>query len=100
MKWINPQDSWPKNEQPVWLLLEPHKERGSLLDSAMSVLIVCGVAYNHPKLNECRIENYDELGLGGIGWSFYKNDDCMHNHDNGRPIAWLPVQEMILPDFL
>lgn len=97
MNWRYPNKELPYQGQKVWVMLEPHKERGSLLDSAMSIQIVCGEAsYGAADPTSLEIQNYDELGLGGIGWSFidYRKDDEDYGDYQPRAIAWIPVEEM------
>lgn len=76
-------------------MLAPHKERGSLLDSAMSIQIVCGEASYSRDGKLLEIQNYDELGQGAIGWSF---EDSEFNDYQKRAIGWIPVEEMFEKD--
>jgi hypothetical protein len=75
MNWRDPKKELPYQGQRVWVMLQPHKERGSLLESAMSIQIVCGEAFypsTDPKSLE--IQNWDELGQDAIGWSFEESE--------------------------
>lgn len=90
MNWRSPKMSLPESGQTVFVMLAPHKDRGDLLSSAMSIQIVCGVATYSQDGKQLEIQNYDELGMGNIGWSFGINSDS----DEPRAMAWVPVQEM------
>jgi hypothetical protein len=101
MNWRDPKKQLPENNQLVWIMLEPHKRRGGLLESAPSIEIVCGWANtcNSRARLVCRIENMDELGSGGIGWFLGElPNDFGYNESYG--IAWLPVEEMPFPSWL
>ena len=91
MNWRNPKEELPKDGHTVWVMLEPHKDRGSLQNSAMSIEIVCGEFNKASGL----VENYDELGLGAIHWALSGDDE-----GRGTAIAWLPVSEMWYPRWL
>lgn len=93
MKWRDPAKELPVDGQTVWVLLAPHKDRGSLLKSAMSMEIVCGEVYSNE--NVIRVENMDELGMGSIGWYLVRPDNFIYDESYG--IAWLPVEELPLP---
>lgn len=89
MNWRNPDKQLPEDGQVVFAMLEPHKVRGGLLDSAASIQIVCGwVDFGGPS---CVLENNDELGMGAISWNF--------DGDYPDILAWLPVEEMSFPDW-
>lgn len=100
MNWRNPKKELPKQDQKVWVMLEPHKERGSLQESAMSIQIVCGEVchgtYGDTKEKYCIIENYDELGWGSLSWKLAGAEDGTI----AWVIAWLPVEEMVYPDWV
>lgn len=101
MNWRDPKKQLPEENQTIWVMLEPHKRRGGLLESAPSIEIVCGEAFTRSfaGTSYCRVNNYDELGMGGIGWNLGKlPDDFTYNESYG--IAWLPVEEMIFPSFI
>lgn len=95
MNWRNPEIELPKEGQKVWIMLEPHKDRGSLLESAMSIQVVCGEATYLSDGKACLIENGDELGSGDIAWVLgdYESDYSEY------AFAWLPVEEFIYPGF-
>jgi hypothetical protein len=98
MNWRNPKKQLPEENQKVWVMLEPHKRRGGLLESAPSIEIVCGEAFFYGQ-NLCRVDNYDELGMGNIGWNLGKlPDDFIYNESYG--IAWIPVEEMPFPSWM
>lgn len=99
MKWRNPEAEMPENNQIVWVMLEAHKDRGSLEESGPSIEIVCGWAFSFPEHNYCRIENMDELGHGGIGWHLGKLPDGW-DYTEPHAVAWMPVNEMVYPDWL
>lgn len=90
MNWRNPKKQLPKAGERVWLLLPPHKPRGTLNESAMSVEIVCGEVYYYG--NTVRVENNDELGQGSIGWLLQGESQF-----DEKALYWLPLQEMNLP---
>lgn len=91
MNWRNPKDELPIQGQKVWVMLAPHKDRGDLLSSAMSIKIVCGEASYSRDGKRLEIQNYDELGEGSIGWSFKRGSQY---DDSELAIAWVPVQEV------
>lgn len=92
MRWRNPRKEFPENDQIVWCLLDPHKKRGSLLESAPSIQIVCGWV-SVEGLKKFSVSNADELGYGDINWSTEYNDY------SEEIIAWMPVEDMVFPDF-
>lgn len=92
MNWRNPKKEFPEPGEVVWGLLDPHKQRGSLLESAPSMQIICGWADLDGSI--MRIENADELGFGNIEWS---SED---NNSTEKIIAWLPLNEMPLPGWI
>lgn len=93
MNWRNPRKILPEDGQIVCVMLEPHKNRGTLKGSAMSIQIVCGeVEYNTGE-GAPRVNNYDELGMGNVCWTFQKDP---HPYEE-RIIAWIPVEEMVFP---
>lgn len=100
MNWRDPRSELPFQGQRVWVMLEPHKDRGSFLDSAMSIQIVCGEACYSNDGKFLEIQNYDELGQGGIGWSFaeQRKDDEEYGNYQPRATAWIPVEEMFAKD--
>lgn len=85
MKWKNVNEI-PDDDQLIWCMLNPHKKRGSLLQSAASIQIVCGW------YRDGSVENADELGSGNITWSFSD-----FNGYEEHVIAWMPVHDLILP---
>ena len=95
LNWRNPEKELPTDGQRVWVMLEPHKDRGSLFASAMSIEVCCGEVSWCNEGVECRVFNVDELGLGDISWVLRGELD---GYDT-RAIAWLPVDEMPLPKF-
>ena len=95
MNWRNPEKELPKNNSVVWIMLEPHKDRDTLLDSASSIEIVCGWASTHEGI--CRVDNMDELGSGGISWYLTLPEDFRYDESYG--MAWLPVEEMLFPNW-
>ena len=98
MKWRNPENEMPKQNQMVWIMLEPHKDRDTLQESAASIEIVAGeVCYDYGK-KHCRVENFDELGRGSVSWYLGElPEDFLYDESYG--IAWLPVEEMIYPNW-
>jgi len=98
MNWRNPKEELPKQGQRVWVMLAPHKDRGSLLESAMSIQVVCGEASYSTDGKLLEIQNNDELGEGAIGWSF---EDYLKDSEYGdyqpKAIGWVPVEEMFPP---
>jgi hypothetical protein len=97
MNWRNPKEVLPEQGQLVWVMLEPHKDRGSLLESAPSIEIVCGWAFRYDDV--CGVDNNDELGLGGISWYLTKSKNKYLNFEAGA-MAWMPVEEMPLPGWV
>ena len=93
MRWRDPKQELPKEGQTVWVMLAPHKDRGSLRDSVMSIQILCGETSYARDGSSCRVDNGDELGRGNISWYL---QNCPHYEDD-EVIAWLPVEEMPLP---
>jgi hypothetical protein len=91
MNWRNPKKELPKQFQKVWVMLQPHKDRGSLLDSAMSIQNVCGEASYSTDGGFLEIQNNDELGQGFIGWSF---ENSIFSEYQPIAIAWMSVEEM------
>lgn len=98
MSWRNPANELPEDNQIVWIMLAPHKDRGGLVASAPSIEIVCGWAYRSGN-GLCRVENMDELGLGSLGWYLGELPDDFR-YDEAPAIAWLPVDEMGYPDWV
>lgn len=98
MNWRNPAEELPEQNQTVWVMLEPHKERGDLLESAMSIEIVAGITSYSNDNKSIRVENYDELGRGGISW--YLKYDADDYYPDSIAIAWLPINEMEFPKWL
>lgn len=96
MNWCNPKENLPTDNQMVWVMLEPHKNRGRLLDSSPSIEIVCGWT-SHDNDGSCRVENEDELGLGNISWYLVSKGKSYSEYN---AIAWLPVNEMVLPRWI
>lgn len=94
MNWRNPKNALPQDGQMVWIMLRPHKYKGNLLASAPSIEIVAGETYR-PNSKDVRIENNDELGMGSISWVL-KGEKSLYGED---AIAWLPVEEMIYPEW-
>jgi hypothetical protein len=90
MKWRNPKNELPKDGQKVWALLAPRKNRGSLMDSMMSMQIVCGETSHASDGSSCRVDNGDELGQGNISWYLTGRPDYAEE----TVLAWLPVEEM------
>lgn len=90
MNWRDPKKQLPKAGDKVWLLLPPHKPRGSLIDSAMSVEIVCGEVCHYGHI--VRVENNDELGQGNVAWLLQGESEFEEN-----ALYWLPLNEMNLP---
>lgn len=96
MRWRNPAVELPEQNQKVWVMLEPHKERGTLLESAEAIEILCGETEWRPDMEECRVTNGDELGYGNLAW--YLASDIEANDPYRRyAMAWMPVEEMPLP---
>lgn len=96
MRWRNPNEEMPEPNQIVWVMVEPHKDRGSLLKSAPSIEVACGwVSYSTE--GKCRVDNADELGHGAIGWQLGGKNE--YGYDPFA-IAWLPVEEMPLPSWI
>lgn len=94
INWRNPKKELPSEGELVWVMLEPHKNRGSLLASTMSIEIVCGeVSYGRD--GSCVVFNHDELGQGNIGWLLNESK----YHWETKAIAWIPINEMTLPNF-
>lgn len=101
MKWRNPKNDLPKSGERVWVMLAPHKYRGSLLASAMSIEIACGEASWSNDNDACRVENGDELGSGSISWYLFATDnyrDRYLQYGYVEAIAWLPLTEMPFPE--
>lgn len=94
MHWRNPQKEKPELNQIVWVMLYPHKNRGTLKESAPSIQICCGWTCFSSSGN-WRVENMDELGLGGISWEPYQDFSMA----DSIILAWLPLDEMSLPSF-
>lgn len=92
MNWRNPKKELPKENQTIWGMVEPHKWRGSMLGSACSIQIVSGLYWSG------RLENNDEYGCGSIGWNLDPKKHSFHG-DSGIIIAWLPIEEMPLPEY-
>ncbi len=97
MNWINPKLKLPVHGQLVWVMLEPHKIRGSLLQSAPSIQVVCGWVQTCND-GEVIVSNYDELGSGGISWVLVQHPEDPDYYSQ-EAIAWMPVEDMPLPDF-
>lgn len=97
MRWRDPKTELPDQDQIVWVLLAPHKPRGTLRESARSIRIVCGEANFYPQ-GVCVVESYDELGTGNEAWvlRFRRGNDCDPYRD--QALAWMPVDEMLLPE--
>lgn len=91
--WINPAYCLPKDGQKVWVMLSPRQNRGTFLNSAMSIQIVCGVAAVYE--DRCAVRNWDELGLGSILWHFKAPEG--YNFDEPIAMAWIPVEDMPAP---
>lgn len=91
MKWRSIKEELPKEGEVVWVMLEPHKDRGTLLQSAQSIQICCGeVRFMNPGSLDFEVQNNDELGLGAIAWT--NSGGCY-----GDPIlAWMSVEDMPL----
>lgn len=92
VRWRDPENELPEDNEIIWAMLEPHKNRGSLLKSAPSIQIVCGWASVHG--DECSIENADELGWGSVSWKLKSKE---YYGGDTRAIAWVPLEEMTLP---
>jgi len=89
--WRDPSQELPAPDQKIFAMLNPHKVRGSLLDSACSIQIISG--WYHMG----RIENYDEYGWGSQAWKLDPRlGPC---DDQEEAIAWIPVEEMPFPQF-
>lgn len=93
MNWRNPKKELPEDDQIVWCMLKPHKDRGNLLESAPSIEIVCG--WVTETQTGIIVDNADELGHGCISWYLTKHPDGY----GSDVLAWLPVTEMIFPDW-
>ena len=76
--WRKSFESLPNHGDIVAILLEPHKNRGSYLESAMSMEVVFGKVnvYVTNDKKSIYVDNNDELGLGCIGW--YLNVDSYY----------------------
>ena len=96
MKWRNPKKELPKDGDIVWIMLKPHKDRGSLINSSPSIEIVCGWAYSNSK-GAVIIDNNDELGMGSVMWDLRLPEGEYTIH--GLAIGWMPVEEMIYPSY-
>jgi hypothetical protein len=90
MRWRKPEDELPGEGQRVWVMVSPHKDRGGLWESAMSIHIVCGETSYSADRTTCRVDNGDELGQGNVSWYLAGN---LYD-ENERAIAWMPVAEM------
>jgi hypothetical protein len=90
VNWRNPDQELPAEGQLVFVMLDPHKWRGSMLDSAASIMIVGGW-YRHG-----RVENNDEIGEGSQCYLLNPKDESSYY---SRAIAWIPVEEMAFPKF-
>lgn len=95
MKWRNPKKELPKQNEKVFVMIKPHKDYGSLKESAMSIQIFCGETSYSNDDSSCRVENADELGQGNISWYLNGKPD----YEENVVIAWIPTTEFHFPDF-
>jgi len=90
IKWRNPKKELPKDNQEVFVMVEPHKNR------LTSVQIVAGWASTAE--DYCYVDNSDELGMGSVCYWLKEKEK-----DNGgfeeRAIAWVPLNEIPYPEF-
>lgn len=91
MKWRNPKEELPKHDQAVYVMLKPHKWRGSMRESAASIQIVAGWYWSP------LVENIDEYGFGSLGYIL--DPATKEDGHKDRAIAWVPAEEMPLPEF-
>jgi hypothetical protein len=104
VSWRDPRVELPYDGQVIFVMIEPHKKRGSLRESIQSIMIVCGQwrSFSPEKFPNFidrpkgfgRIENMDEYGWGWQSWFFSCHDESKSS-DNA--IGWIPVEEMPLP---
>lgn len=98
MKWKAFEEPWPEIGQWIWVMTKPHKHRGNTLsESARSIEIKCGEFVRNDD-GQPFVENCDELGGGWEYWAIWDYDYEGDIHDQDL-IAWMPVEEMPLPDF-
>ncbi len=95
MNWRNPKEELPEDDQLVWVMLEPHKNRGSLLESALSIEIVAGYVCYSNNLKNVVVNNNDELGMGAV--CYHLKYDIEDYYPENIAIAWLPINEMEFP---
>ncbi len=93
MNWRNPSNELPPVNSTVWIMLEPHKERGTLLDSARSIQILCGEVWAFGKY--LHVVDNDENGRGSQHYILRGEPDHYEEH----VMAWLPLEEMPLPNW-
>ena len=94
LNWKNPKKELPNKGKLVAVMIEPHKFKDSIKDSLKSSVIYFGTASVLGD-GSCRIDNDDELGRGGISWSF---DDSPYEED--KAVAWAYIDERGLPNFI
>lgn len=97
INWRNPKEELPNDGDVVWVMVEPHKWRGSLKDSAKSIMIVCGEVCFSRTNNDCVVQDYDELGWGTQSW-FLRASSYGH-YRKEMAVAWLPFEEMPIPEW-
>lgn len=99
MKWRNPKEELPKQDDVVWVMLKPHKWRGSNEESIQSIQIVCGNV-NIYENGDVFVLNHDELGLGSQCYElFLAKDSERDSVYNDFAVAWAALEDMGLPSW-
>lgn len=99
MKWRNPEKELPEDNAIVWVMMAPHKYRGSFLQSAASIIIQCGTVNYSNDGKTVFVDNCDEQGLGSVCWCLKQPCNPENYRYEDIAIAWLPVDEMIYPEW-
>lgn len=88
MTWRNPEKEIPDHDQEVWCLLKPHKSRRT------SMQIIPGFYDSTTRT----VTNGDELGEGDFSLYFDRDKRYRPYHYYEDIIAWMPIEDMILPE--
>lgn len=90
-----PENEIPTNNQVVWVMFYPHKFRGSMEESVESIEIACGTCEHYDE--DIIVVNSDEIGEGTQEWALIKS--ARRNRYNRHILAWLPLEELALPQY-
>ena len=92
MKWRNAKEEWPEGGETVAVLFQHWKK-----DIPLSYEVMFGEVCYSNKGDECFADTGDYTGLGG--WGVYFKESNTYSESDDVPVAWMPAEEFVLPDW-